>query len=407
MTRARRPGTRERLRGPRDLGDSRIARVTILVATLAGVARADEPVPESGPPAPAPTPSVPGDRTAERPVPDESVRAPAPLAFAAWSPERLALDLRLYSSARWTKHPGDDLTELRLDRGEVGVRVGITKQAAAELRLEAVRSAGEGGTLGIDGDSMVARIKVAQVGGTVDAGPVRLDGALGFVRDPWLATLETDYSLLPLSRTASERLLDWPSSDLSAEVRASLGPARLSLAVGNGEGLRYPERNSGKTTTVVLEIVPLHTHDLRIAIAGVGRDGSIGAASVRDRRAGGGATVVTPIVRGGVEAVRVWGLMDRGEVTGTALAGWADVTPIPRLSLAARGATLGISGGRSSTVGGAIAVTPWPSVRGELRVWLAVDRQTSSGAASPLPGIASGDATLFMVIASAEAPFIP
>jgi hypothetical protein len=335
-----------------------------------------------------------------------SESAPPP-AFAAWPTARLALDLRLFTSARWTKQTGDDLTALQLDRGEVGVRVGITRQAAAELRLEAVRSAGEGGTLGVDGDSMVARIKVAQVGGTVDLGPVRLDGALGFVRDPWIATLEDGYSLLALSRTASERLLGWPTSDLSAEVRASVGPARLSVAVGNGEGLRYPERNSGKTTTAVLEVVPIHTRDLRIAFAGVGRDGSLGAASVRDRRAGGGATVITPLVRAGVEAVRAWGVGDRGDVVGTALAGWAEATPMPRLSIAARGASFGIMSGRASTFGGAVVVTPWPSSLGELRVWLAIDRQTTSGTASPLPGVAPGDATVLMLIVSAEAPYIP
>lgn len=333
--------------------------------------------------------------------------AEAPSAFAPWSPARLILDLRLYAAARWVKHAGDTLSELRLDRGEVGVRVGITPQAAAELRLETLRSAGEGGTLGVDGDSLVTRVKVAQVGGTIDAGPVRIDGALGFVRDPWIEALESEYSLLPLSRTASDRLLEWPTSDLSAEVRGSLGPVRLSVAIGNGEGLRYPERNSGKTTTAVLELVPIHTRDLRVVLAGVGRDGSIGAASVRDRRAGGAASVATPYGRAGVEAVRAWGLFDRGELTGTALAGWAEVTPVPRLSLAARGATLGLTGGRSSTFGGAVAVMPWPSPHGALRVWLALDRQTTSGSASPVPGAATGDATVLMVIASAEAPYVP
>lgn len=317
------------------------------------------------------------------------------------------LDLRLYAAARWVKHAGDDLTELRLDRGEVGVRVGITPQAAAELRLETIRSAGEGGTLGVDGDSLVTRVKVAQVGGTIEVGPVRIDGALGFVRDPWIEALESEYSLLPLSRTASDRLLEWPTSDLSVEVRGSLGPARLSVTVGNGEGLRYPERNAGKTTTAVLELVPIHTRDLRVALAGVGRDGSIGAASVRDRRAGGAATVVTPYGRAGIEAVRAWGLFDRGELTGTALVGWAEATPAPRISIAARGATLGLTGGRSSTFGGAVAVTPWTTPHGALRVWFAIDRQTTSGSASPVPGAATGDATVLMVIASAEAPYIP
>jgi len=76
--------------------------------------------------------------------------------------------------------------------------------------------------------------------------------------------------------------------------------------------------------------------------------------------------------------------------------------------LAARVATLGYSaGGRASTFGGAIAVEPWsnPAITARLRVWLAVDRITTSGAAMPLPGADAGDATVFMLIASATAPF--
>ena len=330
----------------------------------------------------------------------------APDAFSPWPTARLALELEVFSSARRSFQDGDDLSELRLDRGELGARVAITPRAAAELRVEAIRSAGEGGALGVDGNSTVVRVKYAQVMGTLDAGPVRLDGALGFVPDPWIRTLEDGYQLRPLSRVGSERLLGWPTADLSAQIRGSFGPARLTVAVGNGEGLRYPERNRGKTTTAVLEVVPLHTRSLRVSIAGVGRDGSLGAASVRDRRAGGGATVTTPYVRAGGEVVRAWGLGDRGEVEGTELAGWLEVTPNAHLSLAARGSTLGVMDGRASSFGGAIAASPWIAKTGDLRVWLAVDRQTTSGTASPLPGVDPGDATVVMLIASATANFL-
>ncbi len=329
-----------------------------------------------------------------------------PPPFTPWPTARLALELEVFSSARRTIQTGDDLSELRLDRGELGARVALAPRAAAELRVEAIRSAGEGGTLGVDGDSTVVRVKYAQLTGSFEAGRLRIDGALGFVPDPWIHMLEDGYSLRPLSRTGSERFLEWPTGDLAVQALASFGPARLSVAVGNGEGLRYPERNRGKTTTVVLEVVPIHTRELRVAIAGVGRDGSLGAASVRDRRLGGGAMVVSPYVRAGVEAVRAWGLGDRGEVVGTELAGWAEVSPNARISVAARGATLGVMNGRASSLGGAVAVTPWLTRTGGLRVWLALDRQTTSGAASPLPSVATGDATVVMLIASATADFL-
>jgi hypothetical protein len=269
----------------------------------------------------------------------------------------------------------------------------------------------DGGALGVDGDSTVFRLKVAQVLGGYDLGDFRLDGAIGFVPDPWIRTLEDDYTVKPLSRTGSERLLAWPTSDLSALARTSWGPVRATVAVGNGEGVRYPERNTGKTTTGVVEVVPIATEDIRAVASGVVRDGSIGVASIRDRRYGGGLTAVTPWVRAGAEVVWAHGIGDVGDAKGLLVGGWAEGRVIDRFYVSARGATLGFSddGGRLSTFGGGVAVEPWVDPkkygRGRFRIWLAVDRVTSSGAAMPLPGAEPGDATLVMLIASAIAPF--
>jgi len=398
----------------------------VLVATVAlvlagvGQAHAEEPVPPDAEPAPAPEPPPPPEPPARMPAPIIApAPEPVPPRFAPWPTSRLAFELELYSQARWTNRAGEDLSELRLDRGELGSRVELGTNAAAELRIEAIRSAVEGGSLGVDGDSTIVRLRTAQVLGTYALRRtadhrepfVRLDGAMGFVPDPWIQLLEDGYSLKPLSRTASERLLGWPTSDLSALARATIGPARLSVAVGNGEGVRFPERNTGKTTTAVLEIVPLRTRELQLTVAATFRDGSIGVASIRDRRVGAAATLVTPVIRFGGEAVRAWGIGDRAEAEGLAVAGWADGRVVERVFVAARGATLGFEGGgRTSTFGGAIAVEPWREhrdgrSRGRLRLWLAVDRVTSSGAAMPLPGADAGDATLVMLIASAIAPF--
>jgi hypothetical protein len=339
------------------------------------------------------------------------VEEKAPPRFAPWSTARLMIDLELYAQARMTAREGDDLSELRLDRGELGGRLLLGPQAAAELRFETVRSAMEGGALGVDGDSTVFRLKVAQVLGGYDLGDLRLDGAIGFVPDPWIRTLEDDYTVKPLSRTGSERLLAWPTSDISLLARASFGPVRATITVGNGEGVRYPERNTGKTTTGVVEVVPIATDDIRVVASGVVRDGSIGVASIRDRRYGGGLTAVTPWVRAGAEVVWAHGIGDVGDAKGLLVGGWAEGRVIERFYVSARGATLGFAddGGRLSTFGGGVAVEPWVDPkrygRGRFRIWLAVDRVTSSGAAMPLPGAEPGDATLVMLIASAIAPF--
>lgn len=386
---------------------------------LAGTASA-QPAAESAPPEPTEAASVPVlAEPGDPPVPVSAPAAPvspsdslaegaAPPAFAPWSKARFAIDLELTSFARYASKAGTNLSEVRLDRGELGARLALGSHGAAELRLEAIRSATDGGALGIDGDSMVVRIRYARVMVRMAAGPVALEGSLGFVQDPWIRALEDGYTLKPLSRTGTERLLGWPPADLGALVRAVFGPARLSIVVGNGEGQRYPERNTGKTTTAVLEVVAVNTQATRVSVAAVVRDGSIGVARIRDRRAGGGAALITPWVRAGAEVVKAWGIGDRGDAEGTVLGGWAEGRIVEHVFVGARGASLGFSaGGRLSTFGGALAVEPWrDGSAGRLRLWLAIDRMTSSGAAMPLPGADPGDATVAMLILSAVAPFV-
>jgi hypothetical protein len=343
-------------------------------------------------PVPAPAPSVPVA------TPTTPVVEPATPLFAVPSADRLALSLEIFGDANYISRTGDNLSELRLDRGEVGAAVRMTTHTGAELRLESVRSAAEGGALGIDGNSLVVRIKRAQVYGDYERDQLRLDGALGMTPDPWIASLEDSYTVRPLSATASERLLGWQTSDLAALGRVSYGPARLSVSIGNGEGQRYPERNTGKTTTAVAEVVPLASP--RVRLAAMFRDGSVGQASTRERRFGGSATVSHKLASAGVEVVRAQGVGDHGEVEATVVGAWGEVRPRDFLAVAGRFATARYDGGSATTGGGGLALVDGPT-----RLWLAVDRTTSSGTAMPLPTDA-GTATTFQLIVSTTADFL-
>jgi hypothetical protein len=140
-----------------------------------------------------------------------------------------------------------------------------------------------------------------------------------------------------------------------------------------------------------------------VTLSGVARDGSIGVASIRDRRFGGAAAVLTPWARGAVEVVAAQGLADRGDSNGLLVGGWAEASVVEHVFAAVRGASLRYSGdeGRVSTVGGGVAIEPWP----KLRLWIAVDHTNTTGTAMPVPGADAGEATTIMLIASAIAPF--
>ena len=139
------------------------------------------------------------------------------------------------------------------------------------------------------------------------------------------------------------------------------------------------------------------------------KDGSLGPASVRDQRVGGGATFTSAPASAGFELVRAWGVDEVGPTTAWVAGGWLEARPIEYGALIARAATIGYgSGGRSTSAGGAIAVEPWrdDTTGGRLRLWLALDRTTSSGTAMPLAGADPGNATTLMLIASTTAPFV-
>ncbi|HEY4179986.1 MAG TPA: hypothetical protein VGM90_24255 [Kofleriaceae bacterium] len=329
------------------------------------------------------------------------------LAFPKWS-NRPSVDLEVVTQGRYSVKDGDNLSEIRLDRGEVGARLPMGSWLAAQFRAEAIRSVSDGGALGIDGDSTVLRVKYANVVAHGQFGKLTVEGGGGFLADPWIQAIETSYSLKPLSRTGSERLLGWQTADLAGMVRAAYGPARLTVNVGNGEGQRYPERNNGKTTTGVLEVVALHNTDARVTLLGMGRDGSVGPSRIRDRRAGGGATAVFDMARVGFDVVKAWGIGGDGAAEGTEIGGWAEANYQHHFFVGARGSTLGYkAGGRSSTFGGAISFGDTLRTGGEARVWLAVDRITNSGGAMPLAGADSGDETVIMLMLSGNALYSP
>jgi hypothetical protein len=98
-----------------------------------------------------------------------------------------------------------------------------------------------------------------------------------------------------------------------------------------------------------------------------------------------------------VRALRVG---DHGDIEATVIGGWGEVRPVGLLAVAGRFATARYDGGSATTGGGALAL-----VDGKTRLWLAIDRTTTSATAMPLPTDA-GTATTFQVIVSTTADFV-
>ncbi len=332
-------------------------------------------------------------------------------------------------------------SEAALSRAEVGLQVGFasnagrdgrpaTAHAFGELRLEAIRSTTPQSGFGVDGDSLVLRVKRARVFGQWHIARATLHAEVGLVADPWLQGLDADPGLRPLLPSVSESDLYQWSSDLGAVVSGQLGPVRATLAVVNGEGRNFAERNTGKNTTgmidATLPLGKIAQQPARLWLAAMGRDGSYGPGAARDHRFGAALTLVTDFGAAGVEVVRGLGTAGRGDVTAWASAAWlhVPVPTIPRLSFAGRFARTNFaidndpSSGRKQSVLGAVSfvvvpgsttaglrstLTPASALCGAhgVRAWLSVDRRTVRGIATTLAGTSAQDATAIMLTMSA------
>ncbi len=221
------------------------------------------------------------------------------------------VDVAARASMRWP-NVGVYRT-FELPRARAGAIVG-REAVAARLVVGAVRSGGEQGYIGVDGESIVPQLQVAEA--RMRWSTVGLAAAAGLVDDVWVAGEE---SMWTLRAVAPALALDqgWlDRSDLGAwiSITARDGVATATVSATSGEGLRLRERNNGKDVAGVIAVRPFarRGHPERLVVSVYGRDGSRGLGSVRDHRLG--ARVAAGGVRwgAGAEVLAAWGVAGDG-----------------------------------------------------------------------------------------------
>jgi hypothetical protein len=342
----------------------------------------------------------------------------------AW-PWPVTLDLELFTHGIEARASGGRRSEFTVSRAELGVGIGLARHTNAELRIETLRSASPQSGFGIDGDSLVLRVKRAHVHTARALGRVTLHADAGLIADPWINNLDERAALRPITASASETYLFGATGELGVAGAATIGPARLLVAFGNGEGRNFGERNNGKNTTALLDATfalgQLHDVPMLLWLAAMARDGSLGPAAARYHRFGTAATFTTGIGALGLEAVRGLGVAGRGDVTATSGAAWVQASILPRLAIAGRFAQARFavdnteSTGRTQSVMAAVSTTLLSARAGTsgsrdpaatcnaagLRAWLSAERRTATGIASSLAGTDAQTATIFMLTLSA------
>jgi len=246
--------------------------------------------------------------------------------------------------------PDTVLPAFRLDRLEVGGGGLWQRRLGGLWRMETIRSATPQSAFGIDGNSLLPRLRLAYGvvrGGLALAGvDVDIEARVGLVPEPWLETLERRLGARGLLPLPSERAGLLSVSDLGVTVDIDVGDGAVDVRafVGNGEGHTELERNASKNVGAVVVVVPVVVDVLGgpLALGGQlgGRYGTLGVADVADHRAQAALFASHPRLRVGLEAAAGFGFQQRAAPRPVVAGGFVDAVIVPGwLGVALRGDT--------------------------------------------------------------------
>lgn len=362
-----------------------LASIVAVTLGLVGAARAQDAMPpgavseappkkdESPKPVVAPTSAPPPVEQAPVEAPSKPVITPGLEVFVEY-------DLRFLRGPQSWYH------EFQIPRAHAWI-AGEYGSARAKVNVEAVRSSSEGALLGVDGDSLVMRLREASIGYHVplfafDAGVIptltipRLDEAFGL-----RAVAATPLELTGLGSPA----------DLGASARLNIPGERgfVAVAAYNGEGYHQRELNRGKNLEAAMELhLAPGTAVAPLGIFASFVNGSTGTALTRADRLTAGLVWRGERVSGGADMTYAWGVADDAAKRSILADAFVRAEPIQKFILGVRGfywqRDTATSADRVWGVTGAVGYR----IEKPLETFLAVSRVLTEGAAATaLPGL--------------------
>ena len=294
----------------------------------------------------------------------------------------------------WPRGGVDRGFSLNRSRFDLGVE---REGAGARLVLAGVRSGGRDSYIGVDGESVVPQVQVAEA--RYRHAPLGMSLAAGMVDDPWVTTANASWDLRATGPGVGEAAGWFERSDLGATV-AWTSPGRwagVAASMTTGEGLRRRERNNGQDTTGLLVLRPLAGRDggdTLLEVQALGREGSRGLGYARDHRAGLRLTHRSDWAAGGAEVLRAWGVQGDAVRAPRALSAWAQLTP-PSLPVLGWGRAdriderPGTANTRHIHTALGLGVDLPTAAGAPARLLLGWDRDTRDAAVAPLSGAAA------------------
>lgn len=243
--------------------------------------------------------------------------------------DRFNLSGEIFSNYRYTDSQSQRFSSFDLERAEIGFQSPASSTWGGELRIESVRSAGENSLQGIDGDSLVFRLKRAWGYGSIKEKNWSLHTQFGLIPDPWHLVVMNLFPLRALGPSQGEREGLQDTSDLGFSLNFELYQHKLFMSLTNGEGRRYLEQNKGKNLLLGAQFQLLLSTG-RLWVTSAYRDGSTGPSSGRDHRLYFASEWRSKRVSLGLIGSRAWGLKNRSALSAMAIQTWGAAWLIPR-----------------------------------------------------------------------------
>ena len=196
---------------------------------------------------------------------------------------KLELSGEVFSHFSTIQTESQHFSSFDIERAELGLQSAQEDNWGGELRLESVRSAGEDSLMGIDGDSLVMRVKRAWGFGRFIGDHWSITGRFGLIPDVWHMRVMSAFPLRALGPSQGEREGLQDTSDLGTSLTLKFHSQSIFLSLTNGEGRLYQEQNKGKNLLIGTHLTTgIGTGNGHLSIAY--RDGSRGPSSGQDHR---------------------------------------------------------------------------------------------------------------------------
>ncbi len=296
----------------------------------------------------------------------------------------------------------DAAGQLGVSRPEVGVSQAFTVPrarfglgisdggvAAGRVVVSTVRSGGESGAIGVDGESLVGRVEVAEARLTAARFGAHL--VAGLIDDFWVTSGDPLWGLRSVAPTLGEDRGWMARSDLGggAAWTAPRALATAGVTLVSGEGAQYRERNNGKDTAGMLTLRPLALAGAEytdwLVVSGLYRDGSRGIDRSRDHRAAVRVSTQAGPVSAGVEAVKAWGVDGDPQYAPAGASGWVVGGYGPALAYLRYDGVQEIPGEPDSRAS-ALRAGAGYAAGDALTLLAGVERQTAGAQATPVAG---------------------